>query len=64
MEISKGVLEQIHIQSKCLVALNREAHKKFGDNIHSMQMKSYQGDRFVGIVKTKDGKTHRMTIKL
>ena len=64
MEISNGVLEQIHIQSKCLVVLNREAHKKFGDNIHSMQMKSYQGDRFVGIIKTKDGKTHRMTIKL
>jgi hypothetical protein len=29
-----------------------------------MQMKSYHGDRFVGIVKTKDGNTHRMTIKL
>lgn len=59
-----AIVEYARLQSKLLVRLDREAHKKFGDNVYSMTVKKYYGDRFTALVETKDGKTHRMTIKL
>ena len=58
-----SLIKAVTVQSECLVKLDRRAHKKFGDSIQTMQVKEIYEDRFVGKVVTKDGKTHRMTIK-
>lgn len=50
------------VVSECLVKLDRQAHKKFGDEVYSMQVKDIYADRFTAQVVTKDGKKHRMTV--
>lgn len=56
------MLKQVSVISECLVKLDRQAHKKFGDEVYSMQVKDIYADRFTAQVVTKDGKKHRMTV--
>ena len=56
------MLKQVSVISECLVKLDRQAHKKFGDEVYSMQVKNIYADRFTAEVVTKDGKKHRMTV--
>ena len=56
------MLKQVSVISECLAKLDRQAHKKFGDEVYSMQVKNIYADRFTAEVVTKDGKKHRMTV--
>ena len=56
------LVEYVDIQSKCLVKLDRAAHKKFGDEVYMMTVKKIYDEKFTAEVQTKDGKVHRMTV--
>ena len=64
MQFNKDFYDRLNLQVKCLLKLDKKAHEKFGDTVHSVQVHRCREDKFTGLVKTKDGKTHRMTIKL
>lgn len=54
----------IDLLAECLVRLDKQAYKKFGSQVQEMSVAQVYSDKFIGKVITKDGRSHRMTIKL